>query len=163
MAAGLTLALGLLGAMSADATTYLLTQSGWQGGGILTGTFTGQDLNQDGYIDLASGEVSAYEITFSGNALIPAFTQGLADLEYFHYTVGSTGFRPSYPLYSTDGTYFYDADDISIARNDLSVWITADQGGVPHYALVTEIPEPTASLGAFCLAGGWLLVRRTRR
>lgn len=139
--AGCVVLVALLSVSQVAATTYIITQSDWQGGGTITGKFTGEDSDHDGYINLQSGEVSDYQVTFSGNGLIPGFTHNLSNLLYFRYTVGSSGFRPSFPLYSTDGTYFYDADDYTIGRNDLSVLIGAFQDGVAHDAIVVPASE----------------------
>jgi len=139
--AGYVVLMAFLSVSQVAATTYIITQSDWQGGGIMTGKFTGEDSNHDGYINVQSGEVSDYQVTFSGNGLIPGFTHDLSDLVYFRYTVGSSGFRPSFPLYSTDGTYFYDADDYTIGRNDLTVQIGAFQDGVARDAIVVPVSE----------------------
>lgn len=150
----------LLAAMPADAIpiAYSISQSGWSGGGSVMGSFSGEDLNNDGYIDLASGEVSAYEISFSGNAFVPTFTHTLADLEFFTYTVGSSGFRPSFPLFSYGSGYFYDADDHLIGLPDLSVTTSATED-----AKVKEIPEPaTISIIAVGLVALTAVPRRRR-
>jgi PEP-CTERM motif len=160
--ARLAVAIALLSAVSASATIFTISQFGWTGGGVITGSFSGQDIDNDGYIDLVSDEVSSYQVTFSGNALIASFTHDLSDLKSFRYTVGSSGFRPSFPLYSTDGTYFYDADDYTIARNDRSVLITATEGGVAHDALVVVVPEPATSMLFGAALCGILLVRYRR-
>lgn len=97
---------------------YRIEQCGWQGGGTVIGEFVGEDRNRDGFIDLNQGEVLSYSVTFSGNNLVPKFTHSLNDLKYFRYTIGSSGFRPSYPLSSDNGVTLYDADDYSIMYKD---------------------------------------------
>jgi hypothetical protein len=129
---------------------------GWSGGGAVTGYFSGEDLNHDGYINLANGEVDAYQITFSGNSIVPDFTHTLGDLQFFRYTVGSTGFRPSFPLYSFGSGYFYDADDHVIGLPDLSVATVTRED-----ALVTSIPEP--STAAIIAVGLFVLAATSRR
>ncbi|MDH5301249.1 MAG: hypothetical protein OEW58_07810 [Gammaproteobacteria bacterium] len=143
---------------TANPTTYSILQSGWSGGGNISGFFSGEDLNSDGYIDLAGGEVGAYEISFTGDIFVPDFTHTLADLDFFTYTVGSSGFRPSFPLYSFDSSYFYDADDHLIGLPDLSVTTFTTQD-----ASVKAVPAPTTvsimAAGFFALAS----VSRRRR
>jgi hypothetical protein len=78
----------------------------------------GKDENRDGFINLSQAEVSAYSVTFSGNDSVPDFTHSLSDLKFFSYTIGSSGFRPSYPLYSDNGVASYDADDYTIQYQD---------------------------------------------
>ncbi|AOY57286.1 hypothetical protein [Desulfococcus multivorans] len=117
-------------------TTYSISQSGWSSGGTVTGFFSGEDLDHDGYINLANGEVDSYQIEFSGNTLVAAFTHTLADLQYFNYTVGSSGFGPSFPLYSFGSGYSYDADDGLISLHDLSV-----STFTPNHALVKPVSD----------------------
>lgn len=90
---------------------FMIKQGGWVGNGQVEGIFSGKDTNNDGFINLADGEVFSYVIKFSGNSFIKDFTHDLTDLRFFRYTIGSTGFRPSFPLFSENGINFYDADD----------------------------------------------------
>ena len=112
---------------------YRITQN-FSGGSHVEGTFSGEDINRDGYINLADGEVRSYEIRFSGNSLFPNFSHGLSDLRFFRYILGTTGFRPSYPLYSENGEYSYDADDYTIYSGEFTQSINAVDD-----AIVTEI------------------------
>lgn len=140
---------GALGTAAADPVTYLLTQGSWTQGGEVTGSFTGEDLNGDGFIDLSFGEVFDYQITFSGNSVIPAFTHTFSELLFFRYTVGSTGFRPSFPLYSLGSGYFYDADDYLVGLPDLSrASLSSEDARVTPIA---EVGEP-GSIGLLVFA-----------
>ena len=127
----------------------------WYAGGVVSGFFAGEDLNQDGHIVFADGEVTGYEISYSGNSFIPAFTHSLSDLLYFDYTVGSGGFRPSFPLYSFGSGYFYDADDHILGLPDLSVVSTTASD-----ATVSVIPAPATI--ALVLPGLLFLALRPR-
>jgi hypothetical protein len=139
--------------------TYSISQGGWSTGGTVTGSFSGEDLNHDGFINLASGEVASYQITFSGNAIIPSFTHTLSDLQFFTYTVGSSGFPPSFPLFSLGSGYFYDADDHVIGVPDLSAFTVTRED-----ALVTSVPESsTAAMIAVGLVGLAAASRRRTR
>lgn len=108
----------------------------WYVGGVVSGLFEGEDLNQNGHIELAEGEVSRYEISYSGNSFIPVFTHSLNDLLYLDYTLGSGGFGPSF-LYSFGSGYIYDADDRILGLPDLSVVSTT-----ASHAIVSPIPTP---------------------
>ena len=144
---------------SGNPTLYALSQAGWSGGGEVSGYFAGEDLNHDGYINLADGEVSSYQITLSGNSVFPDFTHTLGNLQFFRYAVGSTGFRPSFPLFSVGSGLIYDADDHVIGLPDLSVAIVTSQD-----ARVTAVPEPATpciiALGLVSMAAA--LRRRPR-
>jgi hypothetical protein len=67
-------ALALLGSFTvflanpAKAATFTFSQGGWQYGGNLSGSFTGDDLNGNG--DIEASELSAFSATFSGNLFL---------------------------------------------------------------------------------------------
>lgn len=108
----------------------------WYAGGVVTGLFAGEDMNHDGHIVFADGEITGYEISYSGNSFIPAFTHSLDDLVNLDYTLGSGGFRPSF-LYSFGSGYIYDADDHVLGLPDLSIFSTTASD-----ATVSAIPAP---------------------
>ncbi len=86
----LTIAASLAAALPyANADTYTFTQSGYDGGGMVTGSFEAVDLDGDGQISSFAGEVSNYSLSFSGDAMVGNFTHGYADLSGLVYDVGS--------------------------------------------------------------------------
>lgn len=117
---------------------FEISQSGWEFGGVMEGRFIGEDMNGDGHLTLSYGEIFSFDVSFSGNSVVDDFTHSLSDLMFFDYTIGTEGFRPSYPLYSYNGDYRYDADDYSIMNTDYSVWIFSSEN-----AIVREVPAPT--------------------
>lgn len=78
---GFTFGLALFGAVisaSAQSQTWFFYQGGWTGGGVITGAFTGDDLNGDGQlVGFASGppgwtnEVTGFSVSMYGNSIIP--------------------------------------------------------------------------------------------
>ncbi len=77
-------AAALMAMTAAHATTYSFEQSGYQGGGTVSGTFEGSDVNGDGFISFFDeGEVSQLLLNFNGTDLIPAFSHTLADVNGF--------------------------------------------------------------------------------
>ena len=76
----LTLSLAALIGAPAQAVTLNFAQNGFNGGGTISGTFTGADLDSNGQLSSFAGEITAYSATFSGNAFVPAFTHTFADL-----------------------------------------------------------------------------------
>jgi hypothetical protein len=78
--------------LSAQADTYLFSQTGFNGGGILTGSFSGADLDLNGILDASYGEVSSFSLSFSGGTFAPAFTLGYGDLAGLTYQISSGNF-----------------------------------------------------------------------
>jgi hypothetical protein len=144
---------------SADPITFRLSQGGWTGGGQISGTFTGNDLDRDGTLALDQpGEILEYEVHLSGNELIPAFTHALNDLKFFRYRLGSAGFPPSFPLFSDDGGLFYDADDKVIGGSGFRPpFITTTEA-----AAVVPVPELSTVILLSSGLGALLLCRRRR-
>lgn len=80
-----------IAASSAGATTYLFSQGGYSGGGTITGSFEGADVNRDGQIALFTlGEITGFSLSFSGDSLVGSFQHGLGDLAGFVYNTGSS-------------------------------------------------------------------------
>ena len=115
---------------------YQISQEGWKGGGVVKGVFSGEDIDNNGFLSI--NELSSYDVNLSGNIFIDDFVHSLTDLQYFNYTINTAGFRPSYPLFSNNGTYFYDADDHVIGKSDYSLFTSTQQD-----AMVSKVPAPS--------------------
>jgi hypothetical protein len=141
---------------------FNLSQSGWNGGGEVTAMFSGEDTNEDGFIDIADNEVFSYMMEFKGNTIIPDFTHNLNDLLFFRYTLGSSGFPPSFPLFSDNGSFFYDADDKVIGD---SPPITGQSISTALAATVTVkiVPEPGNIFGLLAVGGLGLVIKREKQ
>jgi hypothetical protein len=63
--AGVALSFTLFSANPAKAASFTFSQGGWKYGGNLSGSFSGDDLNNNGYIE--TSELSSFSTTFSGN------------------------------------------------------------------------------------------------
>lgn len=61
-------------------TVYDFTQGGFTGGGVISGSFTGEDVDMNGEISAFDGEVTALTGMYSGGANVGAFSFDLADL-----------------------------------------------------------------------------------
>jgi hypothetical protein len=77
------------GSLWATPVDYSFSQGGYDGGATISGTFTGDDLNNDGQLSSFGGEINAFVLFFSGNAIAPAFSHVLADLSGLVYDIGS--------------------------------------------------------------------------
>ncbi len=91
------------GAASSAIVKYNFSQTGFDDGAIVTGMFEGEDLDGDGFlagndgIDVIDGsnEITAFNMAFSGNSIVPAFTLGLAELDFMAYELAGSPFSDS--------------------------------------------------------------------
>ncbi len=155
----------------AQAAQFSLYQDGFAGGGYISGSFTGADLNGDGRISVSAlgSEVSSFDLAYSGGALIGAQTWTLQDLldslvsggglDYVLdvATLGSDGFMlddGSLALANGSGVVYY-ASALSVGAPGLLSQITAGVE-LTGNALQVSIPEPGTlallGLGGFGLA-----------
>lgn len=81
-----------LGSLSAQAATYSFNQTGFAGGGSVTGSFAGVDLDANGVLDFSRNEISLFSLSFSGGASAPAFTMGIVDLAGLVYQLNGGNF-----------------------------------------------------------------------
>ncbi len=63
-------------ATAATATEYGFVQRGFPNGGVAQGNFTAADLDADGQINSFMNEVTAFDMEFTGNGEVSAFTLG---------------------------------------------------------------------------------------
>lgn len=78
--------------LSAQAATYSFSQSGFAGGGTISGSFTGIDLDTNGFLDFSNSEISQFNLSFSGGTQAPAFTMALSDLAGLVYQLNGGNF-----------------------------------------------------------------------
>ena len=76
-----------LSAPAANASTYYFSQTGFDGGGSISGSFDATDANSDGWV--STSEVAAFNLSFSGDSNVADFSQGLAELYILEYKAGS--------------------------------------------------------------------------
>jgi hypothetical protein len=159
-----------LAAPLAHATTYTFSQGGYSGGGTLTGSFTGADLDFDGQIVSFAGEVTAFSLSFSGDAVVPAFSHGIALLNGLVYDVGS-GFIGDGPTGSIEGvaSNWFGASGIDFASGlgPLGVFggrvIDVATGATSRTEqLIAVVPEP-GTWALFALGGAFVLRRSLAR
>jgi hypothetical protein len=60
--------------------TYSYSVGGWDGGGTVTGTFTGTDLDADGQLSSFDGEVTAFTMSYTGGSIVGPVALGFGDL-----------------------------------------------------------------------------------
>jgi hypothetical protein len=68
---------------------FTFTQTGFSGGGTVTGMFGGTDLDNDGFLSSFVGEITDYSMSFAGDSIIADFSHTLSDLSGLIYELGS--------------------------------------------------------------------------
>ena len=53
--------------------TFTFSSSGWDGGGLVTGSFSGTDGDVNGQLSSFDGEVSGFSMSYSGGAIVGPF------------------------------------------------------------------------------------------
>ena len=156
-------------ASTAHATVYTFSQGGYSGGGSISGTFTGSDLDADGQINSRRGEVTAFSFSFSGDSIVGPFSHGLGDLSTLVYDVGSGAigdvaigaFAPGIASnwFGSVGVDFASGLGPTGSAGGRVIDIaSSDTSSTLQSVSVTAVPEPgTTALFALGLAGlGWV-------
>ncbi len=147
---GVSICTILMKANPALAASFSFSQSGFQsGGGMLSGTFTGTDLNNNNLIDLFDpGELTEFEASFSGSTEI-SLSHSLNDLSSFTYDFGSG--RLMFDSFSAP--YFITAQlggepkpsEVNISTNAfVPIFISSQAPGkVERILSSSRVPEPS--------------------
>ena len=69
-----------------QALSFDFLQTGYDEGAFVVGTFSGEDANNDSVLFL--DELSGFDMIWSGNSLVPAFSMSLGNLLAFSYELG---------------------------------------------------------------------------
>ena len=64
----------------AQSQSFNFRQSGFAEGATVSGTFTGEDLDGNGQLSSFDGEITDFQMSFSGNSVVAAFSLGFAEL-----------------------------------------------------------------------------------
>jgi hypothetical protein len=163
-AASVAAALCLASVSAHAAFSFTFSQTGFSGGGSLTGTFTGTDLDGNGQLSAFAGEISGYSMSFSGDSLIPDFSHTFADLSGLVYDLGS-GFIGDGDTIDVEGIA---SNWFGVAGFDYATGLgptggfggrvidiaTGAESSTPNLVVVAQVPEPgTLAVLVLGLAG----------
>jgi hypothetical protein len=173
-----TLLATFLTTAGAQAAQYSLYQDGFAGGGYISGSFTGADLNGDGRISvsLLGSEISSFSLSYSGGGVLGTQTWDLQDLLNSLLSGGGLDYVLGTSTLGSDG---FILDDGALAVDNsagsvyyASIFSTGTQGLISNInigvdqtgnALQVSVPEP-GSLALLCLGGlGLAWGRRQQR
>lgn len=150
---------------------YGFTQVGWSGGGMVTGTFTGFDIDNNGQLNSFLNEITNFSMTFSGSGMAPEFNLDITDLYQLAYTLdgGLLGdtveenpeyFAESILASGAPGVYFVGPAVLSVCDGTLNCGIIhAIEGGFGPPLEPAAVPEPSSwslLVAGFGLAGAAL-------
>lgn len=77
--------------VNASPVSFDFTHDGFELGATVTGSFSGEDLNENGKLEAEFGEIYVFEMYFSGNASVTTFSLELADSSVFDFTYDLDG------------------------------------------------------------------------
>lgn len=154
------------GATPASALSYSFSQSGFDGGGSLSGTFNGTDMNNDGWLDYSNSEITDFALSFSGESKIQAFNHGTIDLVGLVYKLGSGFIGDDGPdgageligTLGSDNILYQSGKGLANSVSDLSA---SNISFTSQLVAVTVVPEPETY--AFMAFGIALIALRLRQ
>jgi membrane protein DedA with SNARE-associated domain len=113
----------VLGSPSVNAAHYIFSQGGFTGGGLVTGSFDGEDTTPDGIISLP--EVSSFSIHFSGNTRFDLFNRALLSVGLRELQLPGNTLQLQYNLLNNALSIFVQYDLTKSGKNGFSNFIIA--------------------------------------
>ncbi|MDM9581747.1 hypothetical protein [Nostoc sp. GT001] len=137
---------------------YAFTQSGWEGGGILSGSFSSVDKNNDGLI--YTTELNTFDLIFSGNSKVPQQKWlGVSTLSSFGFN--SSNSRLAFSTYENLDKYTANIVGLPylnyIGKPFLSNYITSSE--IQPLVIAKSIPEPTFGFASLAVLSVGLLLK----
>jgi hypothetical protein len=149
--AGVALSFSIFSANSAKAVTVTFSQGGWQYGGELSGSFTGDDLNGDDIIE--ASELSDFIATFSGNLSIAGAinpSTGEPIIGFFNVSQSLPSLEPPNVLATLNFSYSSSTSQLSFS----SLRVTCSVRNPPFVECAQPGSESQISVSS---AGGFIL------
>lgn len=150
----------------AEAQSFSFTQGGYADGALLSGSFAGTDLDGDGW--LYGYELTSFELTWSGNRAVAAFSLGFEERAGLEYEL-ATGQLAHMAAFSQDGegVRFFSYDSMGWPSYAVPGVVTDERLGLSSVTwealqVTAAVPEPQSI--ALLLAGlGVVGVRSARQ
>jgi hypothetical protein len=143
---------------------YDFSVGGWDGGGLVTGSFAGTDNNADGQLSSFDGEVTGFSMSYGGGAIVAPFSLAFANLFGLVYDLngGPLGDGTALDIEGIGATGVGPLRSFLIGPGPVGVCGIGQTCGIIDAPGQTVIPEP-ATLGLVLAGSGWLAARRRRR
>jgi hypothetical protein len=134
---------------------------GWDGGGLVTGSFSGSDVDLNGQLSAFVGEITAFSASYSGGAVIGPLSWVFADLFGLVYDLngGPLGDGLTLAIEGIGATSGVAA--FTIGPGPVAVCGTGVDCGIID-SDVPPVPEPS-TLALVLASTGWLAARRMRK
>ena len=148
---------GFMMASTAQASLYNFSQTGFEEGASISGSFEGADSNLDGLIK--QDELSAFSFSWSGNSLVSAFSQSLSDLNYLTYNTSRNVLGDANPeiiasnWFTTTGFAYVSGVDAGSQGGSVLDMALGTESATTSLISVAAVPLP----GAVWLFGSALL------
>ncbi|MBH8565216.1 hypothetical protein I8748_24035 [Nostoc sp. CENA67] len=135
---------------SAGAVSFNFTQDGWSQGGIVTGSFEGEDLDSNNII--SETEITNFSLAWSGNAEVPEFE--FKDVDTWEFSTDEVRLISGFTSQATT-FWSYDGKFGSVGIGAFAGTISDTTESAPIFEQVSAktVPEPTsivASLVTLC-------------
>ncbi len=147
---------------SAGAVSFNFTQGGWSQGGIVTGSFSGEDL--DGNRIISETEITDFSLAWSGNEKVPRFGFTRFDFKDVYTWQFSTEQVRLISGSTSKGTTFWSADgktsSVGIGAFAGTISDTTESAPVFELVSVQPVAEPSTIVGSLVVLCAMLIKKR---
>lgn len=165
----LTVLLALAAALAqpAQAETFTFSQNGYADGATLTGSFSGTDLDGDGW--LYGYELTAFELHWSGNRAVEAFSHGFDDRAGLEFDLAEQRIDHLASVnLAGDSQRLFSFESMGWPSYQIPGVVTDERLGLASMSweplrVAAAVPEPQSlvlMLAGLGLIGGWCQRRR---